>query len=363
MLYEIFYPLKEIFFGFNLFKYITFRTFSAIITSFVLVLILMPPFIKYISKLQFKQVEREFGPESHLKKQGTPTMGGLLFISVAILSSILWARINNIYVILILIIMLGFGLIGFLDDYTKKIRKSHRGLSIFQKYSLQLLFSIMFITPLLFIPSFKPYFTKLFIPYTNNLVLNLPTWFMFLFYIIVITGASNGVNLTDGIDGLASGLAGIAFSVYGIFAYLAGNIVIANYLLIPYIDRVGEVAVIAGSIVGALGGFLWYNAHPAQIFMGDTGALSLGATLGAISIITKQELLLIVVGMIFVLETLSTALQIIYYGFTNGKRIFKMAPLHHHFELSGWNETQVLIRFWILGIVFALIALASLKIR
>ncbi|MGB9621232.1 MAG: phospho-N-acetylmuramoyl-pentapeptide-transferase [Brevinematia bacterium] len=363
MLYEIFYPLKEIFFGFNLFKYITFRTFSAIITSFVLVLILMPPFIKYISKLQFKQVEREFGPESHLKKQGTPTMGGLLFISVAILSSILWARINNIYVILILIIMLGFGLIGFLDDYTKKIRKSHRGLSIFQKYSLQLLFSIMFITPLLFIPSFKPYFTKLFIPYTNNLVLNLPTWFMFLFYIIVITGASNGVNLTDGIDGLASGLAGIAFSVYGIFAYLAGNIVIANYLLIPYIDRVGEVAVIAGSIVGALGGFLWYNAHPAQIFMGDTGALSLGATLGAISIITKQELLLIVVGMIFVLETLSTALQIIYYRFTNGKRIFKMAPLHHHFELSGWNETQVLIRFWILGIVFALIALASLKIR
>lgn len=363
MLYEIFYPLKEIFFGFNILKYITFRALSAALTSFVLVFILMPAFIKYISNLQFRQVEREFGPESHLKKQGTPTMGGLLFISVAIVSSLLWARLNNTYVILVLVVMFCFGLVGFLDDYLKKIQKSHKGLSIVQKYSLQLLFSAIFIIPLLYIPSFKPYFTKLFIPYTNNVVLTLPVWFMFLFYILVITGSSNGVNLTDGIDGLASGLAGIAFSVYGVFAYLAGNVVIANYLLIPYIDKVGEVAVIAGSVIGALGGFLWYNAHPAHIFMGDTGALSIGASLGAISIITKQELLLVIVGMVFVLETLSTAIQITYFRLTGGKRIFKMAPLHHHFELSGWSETQVLIRFWILGIIFALIALTSLKIR
>lgn len=335
----------------------------ASLTSFVLVVLLMPYFINIVSKLQFRQSERDFGPESHLKKQGTPTMGGLLFILVAIFSSLLWVRYNSVYVFLILFVMFSFGFIGFLDDYLKKVRKSHNGLSIFQKYSLQFLFSVAFIAGIYFVQSFKPYFEKIFIPYTNGVVLSLPVYVMFLFYILVITGASNGVNLTDGVDGLASGLASISFSVYGIFAYLAGNIVIANYLLIPYIDRVGEVSVIAGSIVGALGGFLWYNAHPAKIFMGDTGALSLGATLGAMSIVTKQEILLVIVGMVFVMETLSTALQIIYFRITGGKRIFKMAPLHHHFELSGWSETQVVIRFWILGIIFALIALASLKIR
>jgi len=363
MLYEIFFPLKEFFFGFNLFRYITFRTLGAMFTSFLLVLILMPYFIKFIKEKQFRQTEREFGPSSHLSKQGTPTMGGTLFIPVAALSSLLWCRFNNLYVPLTLFVMLSFAFIGFLDDYLKKIRKSHNGLSMIQKYSLQFIFSLIFITGIYFLPGFKEHFTKIYVPYTNELVLTLPPLIMFIFYILVISGASNGVNLTDGIDGLATGLSSIAFAVYGVFAYLAGNIIIANYLLIPYIDKVGEITIIAGSVVGALGGFLWYNAHPAQIFMGDTGALSLGATLGAIAILVKQELLLVIVGLVFVLETLSVALQIIYFKITKGKRIFKMAPLHHHFELSGLSETQVLIRFWIMGITFAMIALASLKIR
>ncbi|MEN2998668.1 MAG: phospho-N-acetylmuramoyl-pentapeptide-transferase [Brevinematia bacterium] len=363
MFYEIFFPLREIFFGFNIFKYITFRSLMASLTSFLIVFLLMPTFINIVSKLQFRQSEREFGPETHRSKQGTPTMGGFLFIIASVISSLLWIRFNSIYPFLILFIMLSFGTIGFLDDYLKKVRRSHKGLSIFQKYSLQLLCSLVFILVLYFYQPFRPYFDKLFIPYTSELTLTLPMFVMVVFYILVLTGASNGVNLTDGIDGLAGGLAGIAYAVYGVFAYLAGNVVIASYLLIPYIDKVGELAVVVGSIVGGLGGFLWYNAHPAKIFMGDTGALSLGATLGAISITTKQELLLVIVGMVFVMETLSTALQILYYRLTGGKRIFKMAPLHHHFELSGWSETQVVVRFWILGIIFAIIALASLKIR
>ncbi|MCX8029020.1 MAG: phospho-N-acetylmuramoyl-pentapeptide-transferase [Brevinematales bacterium] len=363
MLYEIFFPLRDLFFGFNLFKYITFRTLMASLTSFLIVFLLMPKFIEIVSNLQFKQTEREFGPSTHLKKQNTPTMGGFLFVLASILASLLWARLNNVYVLLVIFILVSFGFIGFLDDYLKKLRKSHKGLSILQKYSLQLLFSLTFIFALYFYQPFTPYFDKVFIPYTNGVVFTIPIILAFLLYILVITGASNGVNLTDGIDGLAAGLGGISFAVYGVFAYLAGNIVIANYLLIPYIDKVGETAVVAGSIVGALGGFLWYNAHPAKIFMGDTGALSIGATLGAFSIITKQELLLVIVGMVFVMETVSTALQIVYYRITGGKRIFRMAPLHHHFELGGWSETQVLIRFWILGIIFAIIALASLKIR
>ncbi|MCS7299322.1 MAG: phospho-N-acetylmuramoyl-pentapeptide-transferase [Spirochaetia bacterium] len=363
MLYDVFFPLRDWFFGFNLFRYITFRTLMASLTAFLIVFIIMPKFIEVVSRLQFKQNEREFGPQSHLKKQNTPTMGGFLFILSSIISSILWARMNNIYIPLILSVMFAFGFIGFMDDYLKRVRRSHRGLSILQKYSLQLFFSFLFIISLYLYPPFKPYFDSIFIPYTNNVVLTIPLALAFVFYILVITGSSNAVNLTDGIDGLAAGLAAIAFAVFGLFAYLAGNIVIANYLLIPYIDKVGEVAVVAGSIVGALGGFLWYNAHPAKIFMGDTGALSLGATLGAISIITKQELLLVIVGMVFVMETLSTAIQIVYYRLTGGKRIFRMAPLHHHFELGGWSEPQVLIRFWILGVIFAVIALASLKIR
>ncbi len=363
MFYEIFLPLKDYFFGFNLFKYITFRALMASLTSFLVVVFVFPKFIKIISNLQFKQSEREFGPKSHLKKQGTPTMGGVLFISAAVLSSLLWVRYNSPYVFLVIFIMLGFGFIGFTDDYLKKLRNSYKGLSISQKYLLQLGFSLIFILILYYYLPFKPYFNKIYIPYTNGIVLELPDILMVIFYILVLTGTSNSVNLTDGVDGLAGGLASISFSVYGVFAYLAGNVVIANYLLIPYIDKVGELSVVVGSIVGSLGGFLWYNAHPAKIFMGDSGALSLGATLGAIAIITKQELLLIIVGMVFILETLSTSIQIIYYRLTNGKRIFKMAPLHHHFELSGWSETQVVIRFWILGILFAILALASLKIR
>lgn len=363
MFYEIFFPLREWFFGFNLFKYITFRALMASLTSFTIVVLLMPWFIKLASELQFRQSEREFGPITHLKKQGTPTMGGVLIILASVFSSILWIRFYSPYAIMIIFTMLAFGFIGFLDDYLKKASKSHKGLNIAQKYLLQVGFSIAFIGALYFHKPFNAYFDKIFIPYTNGVVITLPLAFMVVFYTLVLTGASNGVNLTDGVDGLAGGLGAISYAVYGIFAYLAGNVVIANYLLIPYIDKVGEVAVVAGSVVGALGGFLWYNAHPAKIFMGDTGALSLGATLGAMSIVTKQEILLVVVGMVFVLETLSTALQILYYRITGGKRIFKMAPLHHHFELSGWSETQVVVRFWILGVIFALIALASLKIR
>ncbi|MFN4244613.1 MAG: phospho-N-acetylmuramoyl-pentapeptide-transferase [Brevinematia bacterium] len=363
MFYEIFFPLRDYFFGFNLFKYITFRTLGASLTSFLLAFWLFPRFIDIMLKLQFKQSEREFGPESHLKKQGTPTMGGILFISVAIFSSLLWVRYNSIYVFLVIFVALGFGLIGFLDDYLKVIRKSYKGFSILQKYFLQFFLSLIFILALYYFSSFRLYFNRIYIPYTNGIFVELPDIIVIFFYVLVLTGSSNAVNLTDGVDGLAGGLASISLTVYGIFAYLAGNIVIANYLLIPYIDRVGEISVIVGSFVGALGGFLWYNAHPAKIFMGDTGALSLGATLGSIAIVTKQELLLIVVGMVFIMETLSTSIQIAYYRFTGGKRIFKMAPIHHHFELSGWSETQVVIRFWILGILFAILALASLKIR
>ncbi len=363
MLYEIFFPLREIFFGFNIFKYVTFRTIGATLTGFFLTVIVMPYFINWSKRVGISQNERKFGVESHLKKSGTPTMGGVVFLSSAFLATILWSKVNNIYIWIVLFVMVSFGVIGFLDDFLKKTRKSYKGLSILQKYSMQLLVSLVSIAMLYFLTGARDYFDKLYIPYTNELVLTLPIWLAVIFYVIVITGSSNAINLTDGVDGLAGGLSVIAFSVFGVFTYLTGNIVTSSYLRIPYVEGVSELTILVGALVGSIGGFLWFNAHPAKIFMGDVGALSLGATIGVISIIVKQELLLVVVGAIFVAETLSVALQIVYFKITKGKRIFKMSPLHHHFELSGWSESQVVIRFWILGVMFALIALASLKIR
>ena len=358
MLYHLLYPLASDYHFFNVFKYLTFRTIYAIITALVVSFLLGPWIIRMLGSLQARQVIRTDGPESHLKKQGTPTMGGVLILAATIVPTLLWADLSSKYVWLALAIIAGYGLIGFVDDYKKVVEKNPKGLSPRQKMFWQVALATAVGIFLYNMPGFS---TEITIPFFKNIHPDLG-FFYVPFAMLVIVGASNAVNLTDGLDGLAIGPVAINAGTFLLFTYLVGNIKLANYLQIPYVAGVGELAVLCGAMAGAGLGFLWYNAYPAEVFMGDVGSLSLGGGLGTIAVVAKQEILLVIVGGIFVVEALSVIFQVGSYKY-RGKRIFRMAPIHHHFELKGVAEPKIIVRFWIITIILALVAISTLKIR
>jgi len=359
MIYHLLYPLHQYFSIFNLFRYITFRTIYATITAMLICFLLGPYVIRKLSQLQIGQFIQEDGPESHFSKSGTPTMGGVLILFSVIFSTLLWGNLSNCYIWIILMVLMGYGAIGFLDDYTKVTKRQNLGLTARRKFMFQLVIAFFASMLIYWNPSFNTCVT---IPFIKHYSPDLGPFYV-LFAMFVIVGTSNAVNLTDGLDGLAIGPVTIAAVTYIIFAYVAGHVKIAEYLQINYVAGCGETAVVLGALVGAGLGFLWYNTYPAQIFMGDVGSLPLGAVLGTVAVITKQEILLVLVGGLFVMETLSVILQVGFFKMTNGKRIFKMAPIHHHFELKGWPEPKVIVRFWIIAMILAMLSLSTLKIR
>jgi phospho-N-acetylmuramoyl-pentapeptide-transferase len=360
MLYHLLYPLSKTFFGFNVFRYLTFRSAGAVITALLVSFILGPWIIRRLRLLKFGQQVRDDGPQTHLTKQGTPTMGGLLIIAAITLSVLLWSDLTNKYVWVVLFATLAFGGIGFWDDYLKVVKKRSTGLRAIEKFGLQIAASLV-IGVFLYFFSGDPEAARLSVPFMKQMIIDLG-WFSIPFAAVVIVGSSNAVNLTDGLDGLAAGLVGIAATANAVIVYVSGNRILADYLKIPYIPGSGELVIFCGALLGASLGFLWYNAHPAEVFMGDVGSLSLGGALGTLAVVTKHELILVVTGGIFVAEAVSVMLQVASYKLT-GKRIFKMAPIHHHFEEIGWPESKVIIRFWIVGIILALMSLGSLKLR
>jgi phospho-N-acetylmuramoyl-pentapeptide-transferase len=359
MLFKLISLLHLDFTWMNVFRYITFRTIYAALTSLVLFFVLGDWAINKLRTKQMKQYIREDGPSSHFNKKGTPTMGGFFILAVVMVSLILWVTPNDFYVWVCAFVILSFGLIGFMDDYLKTMRKSSNGLSARQKMGAQILAALIVALALYYHPAYDHH---LYIPFFKNLKLDLGIWYIPVI-VFFIVGFSNAVNLTDGLDGLAIGPIVIAFLSYVIFAYVTSNKNSAVYLQIPYVAGVGEVTVLCGAVVGAGLGFLWYNSYPAEVFMGDVGSLPLGALLGTVAVITKQELTLVLVGGLFVVEALSVIFQVGYFKLTGGQRIFRMAPIHHHFELKGWPESKVTVRFWIIAIILALLSLSTLKLR
>jgi len=351
--------LQAEFSGFNVFRYITFRSVGAAVTAFVILFLCGPRFIVLMRRLKFGQMVRDDGPASHLAKQGVPTMGGLLMLAAILVSTLLWARLDSALVWLVLGVTLFYGFIGAIDDYRKISKKNCKGLSPRGKLLLQIIGAAAVAFYLFCDPQYS---SRLSLPFFKNWHPDLG-WFYLPFVVAVIVGASNAVNLTDGLDGLAAGPAMITAAVYLLFAYLAGHVVLANYLDIPYIAGSGELAIFCAALFGSCLGFLWFNAYPAQIFMGDVGSLALGGAIGTIAIIIKQEFLLAIVGGVFVMEALSVIMQVGYFKATHGKRIFLMAPFHHHFEKQGWHEQKVVVRFWIISVVLGIIAIATLKLR
>ena len=358
MLYHLFYPLAGSIKLFNVFKYLTFRTIYAMITALILCFIIGPWVIRKLEGLRARQVIRTDGPESHLNKQGTPTMGGVLILAAIVVPTLLWADLTNRYIWLTLFIIVGYGVVGFVDDYKKVTEKNTKGLSARQKMFWQLLLAAAVGVILYSMGGFS---TEIYFPFFKRIHPNLGVFYI-LFATLVIVGASNAVNLTDGLDGLAIGPVAINAGTYLLFSYIAGNAKLSNYLQIPYVPGAGELAILCGAMVGAGLGFLWYNAYPAEVFMGDVGSLSLGGGLGTLAVITKQEILLVIVGGIFVVEALSVIFQVGSYKY-RGKRIFRMAPIHHHFELKGVAEPKIIVRFWIITIILALVAISTLKLR
>ncbi|MBA4357258.1 MAG: phospho-N-acetylmuramoyl-pentapeptide-transferase [Desulfovibrio sp.] len=358
MIYHLLYPLAAKFTVFNVVRYITFRSVYALLTALVISILLGPKLIEWLNALRCRQHILEEVP-SHQAKEGTPTMGGLL-IGVSLVSSVLlWGDLTNVYIWLTLYVFVGFGAVGFWDDYTKVVRKQNKGISPRAKLAGQIFVAGSAIAILIFQPAYS---TQLAVPFFKHIHPDLGLFYL-PFAVLVLVGASNAVNLTDGLDGLAIGPLVVSAACFAIFIYAAGNAVISQYLNITPVPGVGEVTVFCGALVGAGLGFLWFNAYPAQVFMGDVGSLSLGGVLGFIAVLAKQELVLALVGGVFVFETLSVILQVGYFKMSGGKRIFRMAPLHHHFELKGIPESKIIIRFWILSILMALMALSTLKLR
>jgi len=358
MLYHLLYPLHTEISAFYVFRFITFRTIYAAITALVISFILGPWLIKTLTNLQLGQQIRKVGPESHFKKEGTPTMGGTLILFAIVLPTLLWTDLTNPYVWITLLVTVGYGAIGFLDDYRKIKFKNSEGLSARQKLAGQVVIALLAVGLLYMVPGFR---TTLAFPFFKNVLPDLGLFYLG-FGMLVIIGSSNAVNLTDGLDGLAIGPTIIAAGAYLVFAYAAGHAKVAGYLQIPSISGAGELAVLCGAMIGAGLGFLWFNTYPAQVFMGDVGSLSLGGALGTIAVITKQEIVLTIVGGIFVMEALSVIFQVTSFRLL-GRRIFRMAPIHHHFELKGWPEPKIIVRFWIVSIILALIGLSTLKLR
>ena len=358
MLYHLLFPLSTSYSGFNVFRYITFRAAMAALLALVVSFLLGPWLIRALTEKQIGQQIRDDGPASHAVKAGTPTMGGALILVALVLATLLMADITNSYVLLALLATVGSGAVGFADDYLKLTRKNSRGLPPRAKLLGQLAVAFLVALALYYTPKFS---TALAIPFVKNFRPDLGVFYI-PFAMLVIVGASNAVNLTDGLDGLAIGPVMIAAGTYSMIAYVTGHLKIAEYLQIPYVAGVGELSVFCAAVVAAGLGFLWYNAYPAQMFMGDVGSLALGAALGVVAVMTKNEILLIVVGGVFVVEALSVIFQVVSYKLRR-KRVFLMAPIHHHYELKGWKEPQIIVRFWIIGFICAVIGLSTLKLR
>jgi phospho-N-acetylmuramoyl-pentapeptide-transferase len=352
--------LAEFSSGFAVFRYITLRTILAVLTALAISFLVGPAMIRRLSRYKIGQTVRDDGPESHLAKAGTPTMGGALILVAVAVATLLWAELGSRYTWIVLLTTLAFGLVGLIDDYRKLVLKDPKGLPARWKYLGQSLFGAA-AAYALFSTASVPAETQLILPFVKQFIVELGPWYLLLTYFVIV-GSSNAVNLTDGLDGLAILPTVLVAGALAVFAYASGHVYIANYLLIPYVPGVGELAVFCGAIVGAGLGFLWFNAYPAQVFMGDVGALALGAALGVVAVAVRQEITLVIMGGVFVVETVSVMLQVGSFKLT-GRRIFRMAPLHHHFELKGWPEPRVIVRFWIITVILVLIGLASLKIR
>jgi phospho-N-acetylmuramoyl-pentapeptide-transferase len=358
MLYHFLYPLHDLVSFLNVFRYITFRTIYAILTALLISFVIGPWLIKKLKAFQIGQVVREDVPSRHMAKNGTPTMGGSLILTAILMPTLLWADLTNPYIWIVLLTTLGFGIIGFLDDYKKVRDKNGMGIKARYKFPIQLVIGI---GSCLILFTTMDHDSRLIFPFFKKVMPDLGYWYV-LFGMLVIVGSANAVNLTDGLDGLAIGPVLVASGTFMLFCYLAGNYRFASYLQVPFVKGSGELTVLCGALVGSGLGFLWFNTYPAQVFMGDVGSLSLGAALGTIAVITKQEFLLVIVGGIFVIEALSVIIQVFFYQ-VRKKRVFRMAPIHHHFELKGWAEPKIIVRFWIIGIILGLVAISTLKLR
>jgi phospho-N-acetylmuramoyl-pentapeptide-transferase len=360
MLYSLAEYLSHFHSGFNLFGYLTMRSILGVLTALLISLVIGPSMIRYLSSYNIGQSVRNDGPKSHFSKAGTPTMGGALILVAIVVSTLLWSDLSSRFVWIVLFVTIGFGAIGWVDDYKKIVYRNSKGLIGRWKYFWQSLIGLA-AALILFNTAQFPIETQLIVPFVKDILIDLGWMYVVLTYFVIV-GCSNAVNLTDGLDGLAILPTVLVGGALGIFAYLTGNYNFSVYLGIPYVPGVGEMVVFCGAIVGAGFGFLWFNTYPAQVFMGDVGALALGAALGVVAVIVRQELVLFIMGGIFVVETMSVVLQVASFKLT-GRRVFRMAPLHHHFELKGWPEPRIIVRFWIITVVLVLIGLASLKVR
>ena len=346
--------------GFSVFQYLTLRAILGVMTALGIALIVGPTMIRRLSFKQIGQVIRDDGPQSHLSKSGTPTMGGALILVAIAISTLLWADLNNRYIWVVLLVTMLFGVIGFIDDYIKLVRQDPKGLASRYKYLWQSVVGAG-AAVFLYTSATIPAETELIIPFFKDVIIPLGAWYMLLAYLVIV-GSSNAVNLTDGLDGLAIMPTVMVAGALGLFSYLAGHVEFARYLSIPYIPSAGELTIFCAAMVGAGLGFLWFNTYPAQVFMGDVGALALGAALGCVAVLVRQELVLLIMGGVFVAETLSVVVQVVSYKL-RGKRVFLMAPIHHHYELKGWPEPRIIVRFWIITVFLVLVGIATLKIR
>ncbi|MFZ2726073.1 MAG: phospho-N-acetylmuramoyl-pentapeptide-transferase [Methylococcaceae bacterium] len=346
--------------GFRVFHYLTFRAILAALTSLIISFMVGPWMIRKLSRKKIGQSIRELGPQSHYEKSGTPTMGGTLILVAIAFSTLLWADLGNRYIWVILIVTLGYGVIGFIDDYRKVIKRNSDGLSAKSKYLGQSIIGGL-AAIFLYNTAVLPAETQFIIPFFKDVALDMGLFYIVMTYFVIV-GTSNAVNLTDGLDGLAIMPTVMVAAGLGIFAYLSGHVVFSEYLTIPYLPNAGELIVFCAALVGAGLGFLWFNTYPAMVFMGDVGALALGAALGVLAVLVRQEIVLVIMGGVFVMETLSVIIQVASFKLT-GKRVFRMAPIHHHFELKGWPEPRVIVRFWIITVILVLIGLATLKLR
>jgi phospho-N-acetylmuramoyl-pentapeptide-transferase len=360
MLYEFSQFLSQFHSGFNVFQYLTLRSILGVLTALTISLIVGPPMIRYLSSYNIGQSVRDDGPESHFSKAGTPTMGGALILVAIVISTLLWSDLSSRFVWVVLFVTVGFGVIGWVDDFKKVVYGNSKGLSARVKYFWQSVIGLS-AALVLFNTAQFPIETQLIVPFIKNILIDLGWMYVVLTYFVIV-GSSNAVNLTDGLDGLAILPTVLVGGALGVFAYVTGNSNFSGYLGIPYVPGVGEMVVFCGAIVGSGLGFLWFNTYPAQIFMGDVGALALGAALGAVAVIVRQEVVLFIMGGIFVVETVSVMVQVASFKLT-GRRVFRMAPLHHHYELKGWPEPRIIVRFWIITVVLVLVGLASLKVR
>jgi len=367
MLYQILYPLREVFSPLNIFQYITFRSASAAILALLISFIFGPLILRKLNQLQIKEEIRDHGPDSHKKKKGTPTMGGLIILTAIIIPTLLLADLTNPFIEILLMSTIWMGLIGFIDDYLKSVKKLKKGLIARYKLTGQILLGLIITLWIYNTPAWDNIRTVTSVPFLKDSVIDFGLLYP-LMILFVVSGTSNAVNLTDGLDGLATGLLAISFSVFAVIAYISGRVDFSDYLNIIYLPGAGELTIFSAACVGACLGYLWFNAAPAQIFMGDVGSLSTGAALGTLAILLKKEFLLVIIGGVFVAEAISVILQVSYFRYTKKKygepkKLFLMAPIHHHFELKGWPESRIVIRFWIIGLLLALLTIATFKIR